>query len=61
MTDSLSKGEDVNKSAIRWGVLIRNILKIRKFNVYRMKDIDQFFKEYKSFCKKKFGKNSNFG
>ncbi|RXG71119.1 hypothetical protein Avbf_04773 [Armadillidium vulgare] len=45
---------------VKRSILIRDIPKISKFNVYGTKDVHDFFKEYESYCKEKFSENKGF-
>ena len=45
---------------VRKSVLIREIPKVSKFNVYGSKDVNDFFKEYENYCKVKFPENQNY-
>ena len=54
-SESSESGIQVKRS-----VLIRDIPKINKFNVYGTKDVFEFFKDYEGYCKEKFDENRVF-
>ena len=47
------------KTEIRKSVLIREVPKIGKYDVYGTKDIEEFFKEFEKFCKVKCPENKS--
>lgn len=59
-SNNSSEGEGVYNIPVRRSILIRDIPKIGKLNVYGMEDVSKFFKEYESFCREKFREHTNF-
>jgi cellular nucleic acid-binding protein len=45
---------------VKKSYVIRDIPKISKYDVYGMKDVTEFFKEYEGYCKEKFDENRVF-
>lgn len=55
-----SETESTSDAGVHRSVLIREVPKVGKFNVYGPKDVKEFFKEYESYCREKFGENTRF-
>lgn len=55
-----SESETEGEYRVQKSVLIREVPKIGKYNVYDSKDVGDFFKEFEEYCRERFGDKKSF-